>query len=175
MSTLARISLALVVGVAGWSGAAEAASSCPETRAVLKATHNPESAFNPEGGVKRPDLVGKQFRVLRIVRRSDLKAAPDDTSREAGYEAVQISGAAGRFVLKRQYLPRSSPAEAVSSWPAGGAGAPALAGRGKPEVVAVGDAYVHMIEDGPLAGLILDVVGCRAPPPQRGKRDAPAT
>src|SRR4051794_32519426 len=138
--------------------------ACRATRAGVKAAFDPQSVFNPDrAGPARPDLVGKEFQITRLTQIDKfVRLEPGDYKRNAGHETVELTGKAGRFVLRADYLPRTTPAIGYSSYSALAPKAPRFDGRPYRKVTAqVGEQYAHHITSGPLANMSLDVVACR--------------
>jgi hypothetical protein len=138
--------------------------TCQATRAVVKAVSDAESVYNPDKAPPaRPDLVGKEFRITRLTQIDRfIRLEPGDYKRNAGHETVELTGKAGRLILRADYLPRTTPAIGYSSYPGSAPKAPKF--DGKPDrktKVRVGEQYAHHITSGPLANMSLDVTACR--------------
>jgi hypothetical protein len=158
------VCVGIVGAVLGVAPALANEPACRATRAVVKTIDSSESPYGAGGtGLKRPDLVGKEFRITRITRLDKMRQIePGDYLRNQGHETVELMGKTGRFILRVDYLPRTTPAVGISSWAASSSGAPAFDGAPyRKAKVQVGDQYAHFISDGPLANMSLSVVACR--------------
>ena len=102
-----------VVGVVLASGAAEA-KGCRIDRAIFRVV-DPHSQYALNEPMRRPDLVGKSFRVSRYVDdRKPYISTRSGVQRLGGYEAYEIRGNGETFVVKREYID-GSPAVTVAS------------------------------------------------------------
>lgn len=146
--------MAVLVG-----GAAQAATSCPITRATLEVKDDGQRfAGQP---VERPDLVGKTFRVTRYTERRKRYLSPATGDYKLlGYEGYEIKGPAGTFHVMRDHVD-GSPAVTPMSWAADTKSAHGKIkwGSGRPERVKVGGDVDYMYS-GPLTSLYLAVTAC---------------
>jgi hypothetical protein len=151
---------AVVLGLVGVVLAGQAwAGECPLDRAVVEVRDTGERFWDAK--LARPDLSGQRFRVTRYVNH--LIAPPPEwegSDRIGGYEAIELTGNAGRFAVKVEHTGGSPPLwvssesrpsrQSAIDWTSAGSGE--LEPRG-------GQSFY--VFDGPLASLTVSVVGCR--------------
>lgn len=142
---------ALVLGLVGVVMAAGGAVADPiscrsETSLMLVAKASDEAGGS---AVSRPDLIGKEFTVIRVSKGPREKVA-------------LLSGGGERIVLQEIVTPRSAPATHYVSFMPNDPKAPRLRASGKSDKGGQYQPdYAHEVFGGPLSGLALDVKGCR--------------
>lgn len=140
---------ALLIGLAGVLaviGGAEAGEQCSETQAILQAV--PAQYQGPQKAA-RPDLVGRDFRVVRVLGANNKWT-----------KVLLLSDGAEQFVLGLIVTPRTVPGSFYASWTVSDPTRPRLTKKLSAEPID-GDQYAYLIQKGPMAGLELNVTGCR--------------
>lgn len=135
-----------LVGVLAVVGGAAAGEQCSETQATLRAA--PAQYQGPQKA-ERPDLVGRDFSVVRVL----------GANRE-WTKVLLLSDGDEQFVLGLIVTPRAVPGSFYASWTPSDPNRPRLTKKAPAEPID-GDQYADFIQRGPMAGLELNVTGCR--------------
>lgn len=141
-------------------GGSASAGECRLDRAVLKVAS--QSGRMAGVVVKKPKLVGATFRATRFVESLD-PVVNNGTGQErlVGYDAIEMRGRAGRFILRRDYSIGTN-SETAATWRAGKAPLgpkPDWSKRTKMPSVKTGDVYASVYM-GELSAFDIKVSGC---------------
>lgn len=102
---------ALVVGLVGAvlaCGVAQAGGQC----VILE---KPKSVFAAAGPMQRPELIGQEFRVTRTAsQRKPVFVEARSTTMLLGYEAYELKGKSGTFIVRRDHVPGTPAVQPVS-------------------------------------------------------------
>ena len=149
------VGLALAVGLVAGAKAKE----CRLNGAILEVVDTPSTYFLNEPR-QRPDLIGQTFKVGRfaaVPKRQMSARLGQETN--VGYEAYEIVGGAGSFVVKHEFLD-GSPARVVISSEASGPNAAVDWSRARREIVKSRAKWLDEINGGPLSSLGLKLKFC---------------